>query len=258
MKIAEKWLKDIPQQFLGKKKIETLIKAFSRQMQEIQQVFDDLYVKMDVDKAFGRNLDYVGTIIPLSRKEAGVLVNKRFQEPVISDERYRQYLKYKMLQNTSECTYYDIMKAIEILWDVEKASYFEREGRPATVFIGLPLIDISAYDYVKERPDILKPAGVALIYVAQYGISFDHRGMERVTVGSLIQCMVFPFFSDYLLDGNVLQKVDIRNLFHGCRVKNKEAFDVSLISRKNYWTLDGSVCLDGSRKLNAKITEEGL
>ncbi len=258
MQIAEKWFEDMPQQFLGKKNIGTLIKAFSRQMQEVQKVFDDLYVKMDVDKASGRNLDYVGTIIPLSRKEAGELVNKRFHEPVISDERYRQYLKYKMLQNTSDCTYYDIMKAIEILWDVEKASYFEREGRPATIFIGLPLIDISAYDYVRERPDIMKPAGVSLIYVAQYGISVNHCGMERFTVKRLIQRTVFPFFQRYGPDGNVLQKFGIRNLFHGCRVKNTEAIGVSLVSKKNLWFLDGAVCLDGSRKLNAKITEEGL
>ena len=72
MQILNEWMKDIPQQFLGKHNIEVLIKAFARQLQEVQQIFDDMKTKLDLDTATGQNLDYVGTIIPLSRKEAMV------------------------------------------------------------------------------------------------------------------------------------------------------------------------------------------
>lgn len=71
MKIVDNWLNDLPQQFLEKKNIEALIRAFSKQLQELQQVFDDLENLTDLDTATGQNLDMVGTIIPLSRKEAG-------------------------------------------------------------------------------------------------------------------------------------------------------------------------------------------
>lgn len=208
MQIVDSWFDDIPQQFLGKKNIEVLIRTFARQLQELQQVFDDLDTRLDLDVATGQNLDYVGTIIPLSRKEAGELVNKRFQEPVISDYRYRQYLKYKMLQNTSECTYYDIMKAIEILWDVDKAYYYERADRPATIFIGLPAVGVDEDDQAKGKPSIMKPAGVGLFYTAQYSMAVDESSLEMVTFVCLDMHVFLHFFArilngDWLLDGSV-------------------------------------------------------
>ena len=68
MKIVDNWLNDLPQQFLEKKNIEALIRAFSKQLQELQQVFDDLENLTDLDTATGQNLDMVGTIIPLRKK----------------------------------------------------------------------------------------------------------------------------------------------------------------------------------------------
>ena len=77
MQIADRWLMDMPQQFLGKHNIEVLVKAFARQLQELQVVFDDLNTELDLETAAGKNLDYVGTILPLSRKEAGELAEDR-------------------------------------------------------------------------------------------------------------------------------------------------------------------------------------
>ena len=62
--ILKDWLRDMPIQFIGKKNIEVLIKAFARQMQELDVVFEELNTKTDLDTATGQNLDYVGTIIP--------------------------------------------------------------------------------------------------------------------------------------------------------------------------------------------------
>ena len=66
MQIADIWLRDLPQQFQSKHNIEVLIKAFSKQMQELDKVFQDLNTMTDIDDAVGQNLDYVGTIIPLT------------------------------------------------------------------------------------------------------------------------------------------------------------------------------------------------
>lgn len=208
MQIADIWLRDMPQQFQGKHNIEVLIKAFSKQMQELEKVFHDINILTDIDKATGKNLDYVGTIIPLSRKEAGEIVNQRFREPVISDLRYRQYLQYKMLVNTSECTYYDIMKAIEILWDINKAHYYERADRPATIFIGLPTVDVEEDDQAKGKPSIMKPAGVGFFYTAQYSIIMDQSDLEKVKVVYVDVHTYFYFFKrilngDWILDGSV-------------------------------------------------------
>lgn len=145
-RLASGWLRDMPQQFHGKRNIEILIRALARQMEEVETVLREINTLTDIDTAHGKNLDYVGGIVCMSRKEAGELVNRRFPEPVISDEQYRKYLRYQVLRNTSECTYADIMKAIDILWDVDKARYYEREDRPATIFIGLPAVDIEGED----------------------------------------------------------------------------------------------------------------
>lgn len=41
--VIDEWMNDIPSQFQGKKNIEILINAFARQLQEVQQMFADLY-----------------------------------------------------------------------------------------------------------------------------------------------------------------------------------------------------------------------
>ncbi len=135
MLIIDEWLNDIPQQFLGRKNIDVLIKAFAKQLQEIWQVFYDLETKLDLDVAIGQNLDYVGTIIPLSRKEAGELAGIDVADPVISDERYRQFLRYQNLVNTNECTYYDLMEGLNLLTDISPIYYREEPEHPATIIL---------------------------------------------------------------------------------------------------------------------------
>lgn len=150
--LARDWLRDMPQQFQGKPKIEILIRALAHQLKEVEAVFREINELTDIDTAHGKNLDYVGDIVCMTRKEAGELVKKRYEEPVISDERYREYLRYKILRNTSDCTYWDIMQALDILWDVTRASYYEQADRPATIFIGLPTVDIE--DPIRQRESL--------------------------------------------------------------------------------------------------------
>ncbi len=146
-----------------------------------------------------------------------------------------------------------------IVSDIQDAGEYEFVPKHPNIFkvtlIGVETIDVKT---VREIINGLKQSHTTFIISDRIIIVADHRGMEKAALARINMQMCFPFFHRHGADEEVLQKFGIKNLFHGCRVKNKEAFDVSLISRKNYWTLDGSVCLDGSRKLNAKITEEGL
>ena len=209
-RLARRWARDMPQQFQGKRNIEILIRALSRQMEEVETVFRKINTMTDIDTSHGKNLDGVGDIVCMSRKEAGELVKQRYEEPVISDERYREYLRYKILRNTSDCTYWDIMQALDILWDVDRAAYYEKPDRPATIFIGLPTVDIEEEDPSEGKPQILKPGGVGFIYTVQYGTAVDHTGLERVVFSSLEITAFFRFFDlrtlngEWLLDGSVL------------------------------------------------------
>lgn len=162
----DKWLNDLPQQFQGKPNIEVLIKAISRQLQEIFNVFNTINSNTDLGTAIGQNLDYVGTIIPLTRKEAVELTEIISEEPSLSDERYRQYLRYQLLRNTSECTYYDLMKGMELLWDVKPVFYEEDPALPATIILTMPFLKPGgeAAVLLGEVP-MIKPAGVGLAFL---------------------------------------------------------------------------------------------
>ena len=70
MGILDKWLDDLPQQFQGKKHIEDLISVFAKQMEDLHRVFKQLDAETDLESAVGANLDMVGDIVTLTRKEA--------------------------------------------------------------------------------------------------------------------------------------------------------------------------------------------
>lgn len=167
MQIIDNWLSDIPQQFLGRERIEALIGAFSRQLQEIQGVFDGLDNLTDIDRAAGRNLDMVGNIVSLTRKDATAIIRKA-NDYVLTDDIYRQILRYKVLKNSCECTYEDIMDAASLLFDMDMISYREPPDRPATILLSLPTVSLDEPDPAVGRVLAVKPAGVAVIYTAGY------------------------------------------------------------------------------------------
>lgn len=169
MKIVDRWLRDLPQQFLGKRNIEVLIKAFARQLQELQEVFDELNTQLDLETAVGKNLDYVGTILPLSRKEAGELAGIGATEPVISDERYRRFMKYKILQNTSECTYYDLVSGIELLWGYKNICYKEDPKHPAMIVFETPMFSLDEVDPVEFHANLcIRASGIGVFLRKNY------------------------------------------------------------------------------------------
>ncbi len=171
--IADRWLRDMPQQFLGKHNIEVLVKAFARQLQELQEVFDDLNTKAGLETASWQNLDYVGTIIPLTRKEAGELAGIGATEPVISDERYRRLMKYKILKNTSECTYDDLVAGIELLWGYRNIHYKEDPEHPAMILFETPVLSLDEEDPVEFHPGLcIRASGVGVRLRKTYGDVF--------------------------------------------------------------------------------------
>lgn len=209
MEILENWLSDLPQQFQNKNNIEILIRAFSRQLEELKKVFDDLDNKTDLDNAEGKQLDCVGDIVNLSRKDAGILAGLGMSAPVIPDERYRKLLTYKVLSNTSDCTYNDLMESLEILWKTEGIKYFEDPKRPATIFLILPKSDVADNLVLPfERKLVVKAAGVSVLYKLIYTMDIDIINKEKFTITSIKNRMKFPFFKkfntlngSFLLDG---------------------------------------------------------
>lgn len=162
MAILDEWIEDLPQQFQNKENIETLIRAFSRQIEELLEVFKQLDSLTDLESAVGTNLDMVGDIITLTRKEAGILAGIDVEDPVISDERYRQFLKYQMLVNTNECTYHDLMDGLALLWDVSPIYYKEDPALPAVIILTMPFLTPGGKVVTLGEVPMVKPAGVRI------------------------------------------------------------------------------------------------
>lgn len=169
--IVEDWLRDLPQQFQDKEKIAILIRAFAKQMQALLVVFDDLNTKTTLDTAVGKNLDRIGEIVQLSRKEAGVLAHDP-ELPVMEDERYRQFLRYKIQQNTNNCTYYDLIESIVNLWHIEPVYYKEDPNLPATIILETVRETVESSIFAHTVP-VARAAGVGLLYRIAYDMETD-------------------------------------------------------------------------------------
>lgn len=175
----ERILKEFPQQFQGKEPIKILVRAFASQLDELSKVFDDLTRLRSVDTAQGKQLDGVGDIVVLTRSDAMRLIKGAITYDIIDDEHYRHYIRYKILKNTSICTYYDIIQAIQMLWDVNNIEYFEDPKEPATMTLTFP--DPGGAERFDDIPPI-KAAGVGIHIRAKS----EFHIKQKIFVGSCL------------------------------------------------------------------------
>jgi len=268
MNLFRNWMEDFPQQFQGKKYISVLIKVLSRQLDEVEQTFRDIDSLTTLDRAFGKTLDYIGSILSLSRKDAHIILRKT-DTAEITDDIYRAVLQYKAIKNTCDCTYEDIMDSIKLLWDMDPVEYYEDPNRPATIYIRMPIVDIDIDDPTAKRILAIKPSGVAIIYKIIYITGVTTAGIEKSCLPQIVVRMAFPFWQKKILDGSwnldgsillnaTFQKLPTRCKYCVAEVKNLETASAFMIVKKNEWYLDGIVKLDGTKKLNAEIIKEEL
>jgi hypothetical protein len=204
-----------------------LLKAIARQQEELLEAFRDLATKTNVDGSDGAQLDGCGDIVKLTRAQAGTLSNEvttdfasidqeilqKVTTPtellqrhapngiipfdVIDDERYREYVKYKIFLNSNHCTFPDVMKAIKMFWARSAVRYIEdvtisgqeyhaamllktttlRPEQNARLFFLIPIIKAAgvlllreATTYVEMQPDELHVGGVIAGTVARVTI----------------------------------------------------------------------------------------
>lgn len=247
METLRNWINDLPQQFQGKRNIEILLGAFAKQMDELCKVYEDLKTKTTLDNAEGQNLRYIGDIYSLTTKDAHEILYKASAGD-ITDETYRKILQYKALQNNCDCTYYDIMDSINLLWDTDKIKYVETTDNPATIYIELPDVSIDGMDPALGRILAIKPSGVAMIYSNGYTVNVNMSGLEKAKVPGI----------NMLLPIKESEDMEFKSLSLAMGTKLEETITATLIIWNDFWMLDGKVLLDGSKTLGAAKTEEVL
>ncbi len=153
--------RDLLEQFKGKPRIEAFVEVVAEQMQDVFDFFEQLRNERDVYNSVGKQLDGAGDIAVLTRMEAGKLMGDPIPTDVIEDDLYRQYLIYKILKNTCDCTYPDIIKAFRMFWD-RPLYYSEDPQWPATMIFDTGEMQ----GFVDTRPlftiPLLRAAGVTL------------------------------------------------------------------------------------------------
>lgn len=200
MAILDEWIEDLPQQFQGKERIEALLSAFSKQFEELYAVAQQLDAETDIDSAVGTNLDMVGDIVTLTRKEAGILAGIDVEDPVISDDRYRQFLKYQMLVNTNECTYYDLMDGLALLWDVSPVYYREDSALPAVIILTMPFLTPGGKVVTLGEVPMVKAAGVRIEFeyyikaIVEVAFNFWISAYDVPRCNTLV-CGTYPYRS---------------------------------------------------------------
>ncbi len=157
----QKTVDDFPWQFKDKPKIMVLIRAIARQLQEVADFMESLNLDRRIDTAEGTQLDRIGDIVVLTRAQAGLLTGDPITVDVLDDETYRKYLKYKILLNTSDCTYQDLVDGLRMFFE-DTVIYREDIDKPATLIFRVP----SDIAYIMNSMPIIRASGVGLLIEA--------------------------------------------------------------------------------------------
>jgi len=193
-------LSDELHQFKGEDCVNTraVLRAIAKQFDDLLEAFRELAEKRGVDGSEGVQLDGCGDIVRLTRAQAAMLSNEvttdlasidenvlaKVTTPmellarhaqygiipfdVIDDDRYRQYIKFKIFLNTNTCTYADVMKVVRMFWTNSPVYYIEDVNINGTEYHATILLDAGTL-----RPEqnarlfslvpIIKAAGVMLL-----------------------------------------------------------------------------------------------
>ena len=199
----QKLKSDLLEQFRGMTNIEALLEVVGEQLNDVSQFFEQIELETDVRFAKGKQLDGIGDIVSLTRADVAQYLQEQNSDVLAADvfeedDIYRQYLMYKILKNTSACTYDEIVKALKVFWD-GPLKYSEDPDLPATMIFDTGEIDGFKDTRSLFRTPLIRPAGITLKVTAQTSTAM---GRTPVTVLSgLGYAITENHLPDLSLDG---------------------------------------------------------
>ena len=139
--------------------IRRFIEAFGVQLDQLRDSINDLSLLRQIDICHDNQLDQIGTIVCLSRHDAGVLISNA--KLAADDDVYRVLLKYKALQNTSSCTVEDVITACKLMFNAVSVSYSEVPSVPATFWVTITArFSESVLSLLQSHSVVIRPSGV--------------------------------------------------------------------------------------------------
>lgn len=203
----EKLNQDLLEQFRGKKNIAVVANSYAKQLQEVHDFLESLLQLLDIDACTGAQLDIIGDIVVLSRYDARVMVERSYDGEALDDDLYRKLIKWKILLNTNDCTYWSIMKGIKMFWDKTPVYYKTDPEIPATILLSTPPLDPSTNPRELLEMPIIRPGGVDLKLTA----TTENPVMEgEVYVGgAMFQGIISTQLPEIQIDYNLREEVKI-------------------------------------------------
>ena len=150
---------DLVEQFKEKPVIDALMEAIGRQLNDVRLFFENLKTKRSVEESVGKQLDGVGDIVVLTRKEAGELACIPESVFVLEDDEYRRFLIYKIWKNTN------IIHSFQMFWD-KPLYYREDEEQPATMIFETEELAPEDNAQALLNAPFVKAAGVGIKVIA--------------------------------------------------------------------------------------------
>ena len=219
--LKELWQKDIPAQFQTQPNINAIITVLGGKIDELAQVFADINDLTNVDTAVGQNLDYVGDIVSLTRKDTFALL-RGVSNRSIDDTTYRAAIRYKIIKNNTSCTYDDVMKCLYLLWGENvQITYREDPEEPATIHIDIVDISLDDTDPANTRPMAIRAGGIKFIFTSSFLQNFDLSSSEKFGKdtgegeGAYVSYRKRHYFNrEYKFDGSIpFASVDVTEAF---------------------------------------------
>ena len=161
---------DLVEQFKGKEKIGILLEAIGAQLDEVRDFYISILNGKSLSAAVGRQLDFIGDIVNLSRQDAFVMTGGNIDYS--EDENYRNALKYKIVKNTTRCSYEDLHYTSELLYGTDPFIMSEDNSEPAMIHAV-----IDAYAGVTENV-LTYP----IIHAGGVGIHFESEKKDRLNL----------------------------------------------------------------------------
>lgn len=214
-RLVDEWKRELPAQFQGHINIDAIIDAIGGQLSEIEDCYEGIRDRTDVLTATGRNLDYIGDIVGISRLEAFELLEITNID-LLTDDTYRAVLFFQILKNNSDSTYENIMKGLHLLWGENAViRYYENpitelynsstwnDKDPATIKIAISDIQTDEPDPTMIKPMVIRAGGVKMLYDVTYRDQIEVPSYEHFTNLQVAYDIYNKWNGDHQFDGSI-------------------------------------------------------
>ena len=153
---TDELLSRVTSQFVGKENIGKLLKIIGEELDELEEVWFELLTDKSLRTAVGKQLDVVGVILNLTRNG-------------MSDEDYRERLRYQIAINASNGTPDELISLTKVLTNVTTVKLEERFPAEVRLTLGG---EFPTQAQVNALRDII-PVTVSPVQILMWGGDYD-------------------------------------------------------------------------------------